>query len=154
MRFFSALAFATLLPMFALADLATDCYISDKTACPLNANDPWAEFILPLPNYEVCGVKVLSNTYPDAARLLNFAQGLYVIVGPRWDLMEEVSPNLGSGNLTYAAGSQQWFSAYFQVFTRSGASLNDHIQQTLATQYQPSPTVTFVAESCAQISAR
>ena len=139
--------FALFLNNFAHADLADSCSITNQTSCVLNNDLGYAEFLVTLPNYSYCGVKFLSDTYPNAAVLEDFAAGLYVTAGPRWDLTAEQTGYV-EGNLVYPVGSDQLFATFFDVYTRVGCSLNDYIHAKLATTYRPNPTVSLVAVDC------
>jgi|GEM_PF-3738216 len=137
---------------FAHADLADSCSPTDRTACPLNADANNVQYVVMLPNYRYCGVKFLSNTYPSAAILADFAAGLYVTAGPRWDLTLEQTGQVHDV-LTYPLGANPLFATFFNVYTRNGQSLTDYIQSKLATTYQPHPVVSLIAEGCSASKA-
>lgn len=148
MRFFAIALLLLSVNNLAFADLSTDCLISGKTSCMLNSDEPGKEFLVGLPNYETCGVRFVSDTYPVQGTWEDFAEGLYVTSGPTWDTAAEESSYFFE-NLFYTVGPDQWFMTLFTVYTRSGESLADYVHSKLATRYQPSPTVTLQAVPCA-----
>jgi hypothetical protein len=141
------LACSLLVSSFAFADLVDSCSLTNKTACVLNTDQVWAEFLVTLPNYAYCGVKVLADTYPTPAVLAEFQAGLYVTAGPRWDFTFEQVGQI-NGNLTYPVGDQPLFATLFNVYTRNGQTLTDYVHSKLATVYRPNPTVVLIAMPC------
>jgi len=147
MRFITGLFLLSSISSVAFAGLGDDCSITEQTSCVLNKDTAYAEFIVNLPNYVHCGVRFVSDTYPDETTLADFAEGLYVTAGPSWDTTAEQEGYFET-NLTYPVGENPLFITLFSVYTRSGESLNDYVHSKLATTYQPAPTVSLQALPC------